>query len=73
MSNRDFGTIVHWNASGYGFIRPNGASERDVFFHASEIGDAEPRIGDTVTYEAGQDRLQRPCARQVRFVADDAI
>lgn len=66
MSDRDHGVIVHWNTRGYGFIRPDSA-ERDVFFHASEVGDAEPRIGERVSYEAVTDRLQRPCAKQVRF------
>jgi cold shock CspA family protein len=79
MSNRDFGTVVHWSqSSGYGFIRPiaHGREARDargpdLFFHATAIGE-EPSPGDRVSYLAGTDRAQRPCALQVRFVADDA-
>jgi cold shock CspA family protein len=66
MNGREYGVIVHWNAGGYGFIRPD-AAERDIFFHASEVGDSAPRIRDRVSFEAGEDRAKRPCAKQIRF------
>jgi CspA family cold shock protein len=69
MSNRDSGIIVHWSDSGFGFIRPDGA-ERDLFFHVSAVDRGEPRIGDRISFEIGEDRLRRPCAKQVRFEAE---
>src|SRR5262245_44655563 len=70
MSNREAGTVVHFNHSGgYGFIRGDVPGERDVFFHVSAISE-EPRIGDKVTYEIGTDNTGRRCATNVRHPTD---
>ena len=69
--DRDVGTVVHFNtAGGYGFIRGDRAGEKDIFFHASEITE-DPTIGDKVSYELATDKLNRPCAKTVRYVTDE--
>jgi cold shock CspA family protein len=74
-NNRDEGQVVFWSTDkAYGFIKPNHG-ERDVFFHLDgcDTRGEEPRIGDRVTYEVSADRKPgKVCAKQVRFVIDDA-
>jgi cold shock CspA family protein len=70
MSMRDTGKIVHWNTGGFGFIRTGRKDEHDIFFHISEVGDTEPRIGDRVSFVVGEDRVRRPCATEIQFDAE---
>jgi cold shock CspA family protein len=71
MSSSEQGKIVFWNEDGgYGFIKPDRANERDAFFHISALSE-EVRIGDRVSFEAGTDKLHRPCAKNVRIVNGD--
>jgi cold shock CspA family protein len=70
MDDKDFGKIIFRNEDGgYGFLRPDSSSERDVFFHAALS--EEVRIGDRVTFETGTDKLYRPCAKNARVVNGD--
>lgn len=48
------GTIARVTDRGFGFITPEGDSEKDVFFHANELQNAQfndLREGDKVTFE----------------------
>src|SRR5262245_7584715 len=74
MSNREVGTVVHWNHSGgYGFIRPDMGGERDKFMHVSGLnGEEEPRIGDKFSYAISTDATGRTCAKKVRIATGDA-
>src|SRR5262245_31130312 len=71
MSNSDYGIIVYWNGKGgYGFVRPDHA-ERDRFFHVSALKE-EVRVGDRVSFERGEDKLHRPCAKSIKVITEDA-
>jgi CspA family cold shock protein len=73
--DRSEGQVVHWNKVGvYGFLRPDHG-DRDVFFHLDgcETNGEEPRVGDRVSFVTAPDRKPgKICAKEVRFVGDDA-
>lgn len=48
------GTIARVTDRGFGFITPEGDSEKDIFFHANELQNVQfndLREGDKVTFE----------------------
>lgn len=52
----------------YGFIKVDGAPV-DLFFHrGSLVDDADPVIGDRVSFHVGEIRNGRPRAEQVRIL-----
>jgi len=63
-----FGTINHYNARGFGFIRVAGKPE-DVYFHVSELDGDEADLtkGTSVEFEIGLFR-GKPCARNIRLL-----
>lgn len=65
-SNRKQGRIKHINeAKGFGFISVYGAD--DVFFHITAANGARLMRGDRVTFEVGEDKRGRLCAKEVRL------
>ena len=71
MDDKEYGIVVFFNEDGgYGFARRDNG-ERDIFFHISAISRGEePRIGDRVSFEIGSDKNHRPCATNMRVVAN---
>ena len=63
-----FGTINHYNARGFGFIRVAGKPE-DVYFHVSEFDGDEADLskGTAVEFELGLFR-GKPCGRNIRLI-----
>ena len=45
------GRLKLWNGNSYGFIKPDGGNNGDVFVHKSELPEGYTvRLGDRVTY-----------------------
>ena len=72
IGGRRPGRIVdYFEDRSYGYIRPEGGNGK-VFFHKSEVGDAESvrlRPSLQVTYVDGKDRQGRACAKEIQIVA----
>ena len=66
------GTVKWFNAEkGYGFISREGA--KDVFVHHSQIvmdGYRALEEGQTVEFDIGQDRRNRPRAEHVKILSE---
>jgi uncharacterized membrane protein YsdA (DUF1294 family)/cold shock CspA family protein len=64
---RRTGKITFWKRNkGYGFITPNSGAKQ-VFVHINEFinRDAQPKIGQLVSFSLSKDKQGRPCAIRV--------
>jgi cold shock CspA family protein len=63
-----FGTINHFNARGFGFIRV-AANAEDIYFHISEFDGEEVDLtkGTKVEFEFGIFK-GKPCGRSIRLL-----
>jgi cold shock CspA family protein len=71
MTARDTGIIRHYNPDkGYGFVAEG--SPDNLFFHVSEARGLEEELGPGVriSFERGTGRNGKPCARDIRIVAE---
>jgi len=68
-----FGTINHYNARGFGFIRVTANAE-DIYFHISEFNGDEADLtkGTKVEFELGLFK-GRPCGRDIRLLEVEAV
>ncbi len=63
------GVIVKYiPPKGYGFIKPDGDEEKEIFFHTKAIREGASKVqeGAFVEYEVGRDRDDRARAIKVR-------
>ena len=70
MSIINRGTVKHWNAKGYGFIKPDELGP-EIFIHATNLADdlEELRLGQRVQYaERTSTRNGKPEAIAVELV-----
>ena len=52
---RDYGLVVRWNQT-YGFIRPDGGGEKDVYCNIRHVKDRELAHGTRVSYFLAPDQ-----------------
>lgn len=75
MTTQRRGKITTWkDDKGFGFITPDDGGS-PVFFHISSVAKQQPRPAEqmVVVYTPGQDKHQRPCATNVRFITKNAV
>ena len=68
MSEREFGRVKKWfELKGFGFIRRDDGT--DIFVHISALGFLQPKIGDRVSFDIGENpRTQKPEAKNVSIL-----
>jgi len=53
------GTVLKWTIRGFGFIKPEGSGDEELFCHFSEITDGRGlEEGSTIEFEIGYDEIK---------------
>ncbi len=51
MGERQSGKVIHWDDhKQFGFIRPDGESDNDIFVHIANVVGAPPDVGQRVQF-----------------------